>query len=110
MANGAVAIFKKKGVALSNLDKMFVVFDVAIKTGDNETVKWVSHDAGVLSMFNQPERKVYNALQFETYAIDIDFENPDMFVNEMVEITNQVEKECPVGAYFGVSGIGEGVV
>lgn len=100
----------QKGVALSNLDKMFVVFDVAIKTGDNETVKWVSHDAGVLSMFNQPERKVYNALQFETYAIDIDFENPDMFVNEMVEITNKVEKECPVGAYFGVSGIGEGVV
>jgi hypothetical protein len=28
----------------------------------------------------------------------------------LVELTNQVEKECPVGKYFGISGIGEGIV
>ena len=28
----------------------------------------------------------------------------------MIEITEAVENECPVGKHFGVSGVGEGVV
>ena len=28
----------------------------------------------------------------------------------MIRIVDEVEKECPVGKYFGVSGIGEGIV
>ena len=42
--------------------------------------------------------------------IDIDFNNPELAVNNMTEITEAVEAECPVGKHFGVSGIGEGVV
>ena len=33
-----------------------------------------------------------------------------MSQNQLVDITNAVEQECPVGKYFGVSGCGEGVV
>jgi hypothetical protein len=30
--------------------------------------------------------------------------------NKLVELTKQVEDKCPVGDYFGVQGVGEGIV
>lgn len=40
----------------------------------------------------------------------MDYHKPEEVVQHLVEITNAVEKECPFGKTFGVSGIGEGVV
>ena len=48
--------------------------------------------------------------EFKTWDIEIDFDRPDLSQNELVEITNAVEAECPVGKAFGVEGVGEGVV
>jgi len=31
-------------------------------------------------------------------------------VNDLVELTEQVERECPVGKQFGIDGVGEGIV
>lgn len=42
--------------------------------------------------------------------LEIDFENPHLVQNYLLEKTLEVENECPVGKYFGVSGVGEGLV
>ena len=96
----------QKGIAISGLDKMFVAFSICI-TIDEKRI-WLEDD--YLKHFNSPEQRVYNSLMFKCFNLNIDFENPGLSQNELVNITNSVEEECPVGVYFGVSGIGEGVV
>ena len=56
------------------------------------------------------ESKIFNILDFKTFEIEIDFENPQASQNKLIELTSEVEKECPVGKYFGNIGIGEGIV
>lgn len=96
----------QKGVAISDLEKMFVVF--AVKVGSGESTRWVDLDSA--PPMNQPDRRIYSIYDFPTYEIKIDFNNPGEAQNEMVAITAAVEAECPVAKHFGVSGIGEGVV
>lgn len=96
----------QKGVALSQLPKMFVVFAVkAVLTDD--TTHWLPIGDFDIHL---PEFGVFNIDTFPTWEIDIDFKFPEIAQNKMIEITDAVEAECPVGKYFGVSGIGEGVV
>ena len=88
----------QKGVALNGLEKMFVIF--GIKIDDQwEELDETLHGEGI-----------YNILQFPTYEVDIDFENPEMIQNELIRMTIEVEDCCPVGKYFGVEGVGEGIV
>lgn len=90
----------QKGVAISELSKRFVIF--AVKQDDT----WVTD----IERFTNPELNIWNILQFPTWLITIDFENPELSRNSLVEITTEVERQCPVAKYFGVEGIGEGVV
>jgi len=91
----------QKGVAITGLPKMFVVFKV--KVGEvwlmDSEIKNVTHDSNMYTVHN-----------FPTYSIDIDFNNPDLSVPELQRITLAVEDKCPVGEVFGVNGVGEGVV
>jgi hypothetical protein len=96
----------QKGVALTQLPKMFVVFSVKVIFAD-ESTRWLP--VGEFDIHYE-EDKVFNIDTFPVYEIDIDFKYPEIAQNKMIEITEAVEKECPVGKYFGVSGIGEGVV
>lgn len=88
----------QKGIAISQLPKMFVIFAVNVDGVWNDIVN-----------IDLPEG-VYSINQFPSYELDIDFNSPELSQNKMIEITNEVEQECPVGKHFGVSGIGEGVV
>jgi len=92
----------QKGVAITGLPKMFVIF--AVKLDE----KW--QDMESIQGFSIPEHGVFNIMQFPTFNREIDFENPAEDQNGLIEFTNQVEAECPVGKHFGVSGIGEGIV
>lgn len=92
----------QKGVAISQLPKMFVIFAVKID-GVYQNIENYSH-------LKIEDEKIYNITQFPSFSIDIDFNNPKLVQNKLGEITLEVEKECPVGKYFGVSGVGEGVV
>ncbi|BAU40117.1 RnlB RNA ligase 2 [Ralstonia phage RSP15] len=93
----------QKGVALSQLTKRFVVF--AIKKDD------VWQDLEKIKYHNAFKNQIIqNIADFIQYELEIDFENPELSQNRLVEITNSVEKECPYGFSHGVSGIGEGVV
>lgn len=90
----------QKGVAVSMLPKMFVIFGVMV---DDE---WIEYDTGLEDGIN----RIYNILQFGSYIVDIDFNTPELAQNRLIELTLSVENECPVGKSFGVSGIGEGLV
>lgn len=96
----------QKGVAISQLSKKFVVFAVQVIYDDTST-RWLP-----VSWFDihYDEIGIFNIDTFPTYLIDIDFKYPELAQNKMIEITEAVENECPVGKHFGVSGIGEGVV
>jgi hypothetical protein len=57
-----------------------------------------------------PENNIYNIFDFPTFEVDIDFANPADIQNRLIELTEQVEAECPIGKYFGNVGVGEGIV
>jgi hypothetical protein len=97
----------QKGVAINGLDKMFVIFDIRLIDKENNKY-WLPPNQVKLIKF--PELKIYNIYDFQTWEIDIDFNNPQLSQNKLVEITTEVEQQCPVGKHFGNEGIGEGVV
>lgn len=100
----------QKGVAINGLPKMFVVFGVKMSYEDNETKdNYFLMDSETNHLKNVEER-IYNILDFENYTIDIDFNNPQMIQNKLIELTLAVEAECPVGKALGNIGIGEGIV
>ena len=99
----------QKGVAINGLEKMFVVFAVKIIDEDDDENNHYLSEA-FWPEVKSPEHKIYNIHDYSSRFLMIDFENPAMVQNQLVEYTEQVEKECPVGKAFGVSGIGEGLV
>lgn len=92
----------QNGVAIAGLPKMFVVFAVRIDDVYQEFDKY--------KYLMIPEQGIYNIMQFKTYEIDVDINQPELVQNRIIEMTIEVEDECPVGKHFGVSGIGEGIV
>jgi hypothetical protein len=78
---------------------MFVIFKV-LADG-----KWF-HPEGL----SWPENRIFNIRQFPKFEVEIDFDKPTLVQNMLIEITETVEAECPVGKAFHVSGTGEGVV
>jgi len=97
----------QKGVALNQLDKMFVIFSVKIVNPDNEGNYYLPYEKW--DSYKYPEQNIFNINDYEKFHIDIDFNSPSECQNQLIEITQKVEQECPVGKAFGVSGIGEGV-
>jgi hypothetical protein len=98
----------QKSVAISELPKMFVIFGVKAIHEDG-TVNWVDISADWQDSVHE-DIKIYNIHQFPTFPITIDFERPEIAQNQMIKWVEEVEAECPVGKYFDVSGIGEGIV
>lgn len=96
----------QKGVAITGLEKMFVIFAEKIVAGEDSA--WLDI-TGLENVFaNVPN--LYSVKQFGTLKVDIDFANPSLIQNTLIELTEKVEAECPVGKYFGKSGVGEGIV
>lgn len=90
----------QKGVAINGLEKMFVIFGIMVDDA------WVELPKDL----HKNEIGIYNILQFPTYEIDIDFNNPVAVQNKLIELTIAVEECCPVGKFFNKEGVGEGIV
>lgn len=99
----------QKGVAVSDVDPFFAVFRVAVGKDEYDSLNWLP-TSDLAHIKSDPEARIFNILDFGWWSVTIDFSNPDANVNELIEITNQIEKECPAGKFFGVEGIGEGAV
>jgi len=96
-----------KGTAINQLDeKLFVIF--AISRGEGDDREWL--DITKFADLSVPEARIFSIASFGTWEIEIDFADPAKAGVELERITNAVEAECPVGKFFGVSGIGEGIV
>lgn len=89
----------QKGVAISGLPKMFIIFAIKINN------QWV--DTANVSC---PEASIYNIKDYLGYTIDIDFEHPELVQNRLAELTAEVEACCPIGKAHGKEGVGEGIV
>ena len=91
----------QKGVGISGLPKMFVVFAVQING------EWFNE---ALPSFTSKEASIYSIYQFPKWFMTIDFEQPEAKQNLLGTLTQAVEDECPVGKHFGQAGVGEGIV
>jgi hypothetical protein len=99
----------QKNVAICELEKMFVIFGVKLSFKDEKRANVYLKDEYFKGLSDEDNR-IFNTLNFKTFEMDIDFSNPKLVQNELVDITTEVEKMCPVGKHFGIEGIGEGVV
>lgn len=113
----------QKNVAIFGLPKMFVIFNVQICDNESESTTEELDDGNdepktptawlppeEWSDIKWPEKFIYNIYDFPTFTIDINFECPQLIQNKLIEITQSVEEQCPVGKFFKRNGLGEGVV
>lgn len=104
----------QKHVAVSEVPKHFYVFDFKVIENGNEdyyhnATEW--YDKIPTSLVTKLNKiGVIFTSQVAVYKLDIDMESPLKVTKELERITNDVEAECPIGKFFGVSGVGEGVV
>lgn len=108
----------QKGVGISQLPRMFVIF--AVKIGNrwckpSELYKIEHPYSKIYSIFNggNPQDSV-DKLMFRCV---IDFNNinspnagTEKFLKDLGKLTQSVEEECPFAKSLGVSGVGEGIV
>lgn len=98
----------QKNVAVSQLSRRLVIF--AARTLDDR----VWHRPAEL--INDVQRRVladcniFTIDMFPSYSVDVDVDCPSSAVEEIEKIVERVEQQCPVGLFFGVDGVGEGVV
>ncbi len=98
----------QSNVGITKLDKSLFIFGVKISNLENteEDAYWVD-----CKSYKLPENKIYNIFDYKTFEIDIDFNHPELSQNKLIEMTLEVEKECPVSKAFGFDNeIGEGIV
>ena len=96
----------QKGVAINGLPKMFIVYEIYVFVSEDIKISMKEE----LNGFHKPEINVYDIATFGKYNIDIDFENLAVAQETLTNLTLDVEKECPIGKYFGNIGVGEGIV
>jgi hypothetical protein len=97
----------QKNVAISEIDKSFFIFAVKVANPYQEDFKnyWIKSQG-----YRSLEDRIFNIEDYPIYDVEIDFNNPQLKQNYLIELTEAVEKECPVAKAFGFSGIGEGLV
>jgi len=102
----------QKGIAISGLPKMFVIFAVKFIKGeegeDGSGAQWL--DIASIKHINSHDDHIYNVLEFGQYEVEIDFAKPHEIQNELIDLTIKVEEACPAGKFFGKEGVGEGIV
>jgi hypothetical protein len=92
----------QKNVAIAELPKMFVIFDIKIND------KWV--DFSLFSDIKDEDNNIYNILRAPTYELMVDTQDLQKTFKELNELTVQVNNQCPFAKTFGIDGIGEGLV
>ena len=101
----------QKGVALNELERMFVVFDAKFSTineDDKLEGRWMDPVFVSQIIKNYGESapaSIFHSMHFKTYHMTIDFNHPELSQNQLGELTEEVEKECPVASKMGVQGI-----
>lgn len=98
----------QKGVAISEVEPFFAIFRVAVGKDERTGLKWLP--PGSLFGIGIADERIYNVLDFGYWRANIPFNEPEMVQNDLAQLTLQVEARCPAGLFFGVEGVGEGIV
>lgn len=97
----------QSGVAVSQLDKSMLIFGIKVShQTDSEFVNyWLP-----LDIKSKPEINIFNIRDFGIWELDIDFNYPEKCNKTIIDLVDRVEKCCPIGKYFNIDGVGEGIV
>lgn len=98
----------QKGVAISDVPKFFSIFGVRVGQPDTREGHWLS--AREVRGLQDNDNRIFNILQFGEWELEIDFEDPQMVTHKIEDLVHEIEAACPAGKFFGVEGIGEGLV
>lgn len=105
----------QKNSAVSGLDKMAIIFRhfkvSPLEPSETESAVWYETKvAGEWVDFK--ESRIFNISNFPTYDIEIDFNQPLLSQNKLVDLVeNTIEPNSPVGQQLGVEkNVGEGIV
>lgn len=90
------------GVAVSKLPKFLMIFGIK--------VDGIWQDPAHYSHVKLPDKRIFNARDFQTFDTEINLNNPEQETDRIMKLVLDVEKQCPVGKAFGVEGTGEGIV
>lgn len=108
----------QNNVSISKLEPSFYIFDIKISPCCDEKQfdsyyldieNWLDVDKLPVKLIDN----VYLIYQFKHYNIKINFNSDkdrDAAFDEILELTDEVEKCCPVAKELGEEGIGEGIV
>ena len=94
----------QKGMAICEVEKFFAPFELKYVKHDG------SYDLGNVSVFHNPEIRCFPVTLFPKYEVKLDLNNVEEAQKQIVDLTLKVEECCPVGEFFGVKGVGEGIV
>lgn len=105
----------QKNSAVSGVDKLSIIFRhfkvSPLEPSETESAVW--YETAVDGEWvEERTARIFNISNFPTYEFEIDFNNPLMSQNAMVELVEKtIEPNSPVGRQFGIDGnVGEGVV
>lgn len=109
----------QKGVGIAEVDPLFVIFGVRTEriinaNGTEEPIgEWYSPQIipqGMICTLN--EHRIYHSFQFPHWELEVKFSPVGLgeAQTELSRMTDLVEQECPVAKYFGITGVGEGIV
>jgi hypothetical protein len=103
----------QKNTACSGLEKSFLIFqyckvyDINNSEVENIWVETKTNDVFV----DSPEVKIYNVMNLNSDIFTIDFKEPVLYKNKLIEMVEEIEKNSIIGEKLGKSGnIGEGFV
>ena len=101
----------QKKAAITKCERMFSIF--AIRIGNEEdnggkAIGWLPLET-IDNLSNEKEM-IFNTLMFENYVIEVDWNKPKELEEIIENETQKINDICPVSSYFGVMGVGEGIV
>lgn len=112
---------QKGDIGVKHCEKFFTIFGINFGPSDNR--RWATDDevlsilacTGLGTASQRAAKRLFWKEDFTVFYLDVDFDTPTLAVNQMLEITNAVELDCPVarallGPDFKEPLTGEGVV
>jgi hypothetical protein len=96
-------------VAISQISqKSFFIFGARLIKDDSDEECWLPTELWSKDNTNF-DSPVYYIQWYPCYELEVDFDDVSI-VDRIAELTDAIDKECPVGRAFGISDHGEGIV
>jgi RNA ligase len=101
----------QSSVAVAELPtRSFVVFAMSLCSTFVTSALYAEYVNELKEAATNAGAPIYDINDFQKWEMAIDFNQPELAIADLINITNEVEACCPVGKYFGIEGVGEGVV